>query len=103
MSDLISRQAAIDALMNDVTPYGLMDNDGNIEAGCKDKDVIAMLYNLPSAQPEIIRCKECEYWDVSWQNDDEPDCHYCPLADRMRRGDFYCADAERKGEKYEID
>ena len=51
---MIYRQDAIDALMNDVTPYGLMDDEGNIASGCKDKDVIAMLYNLPSAQPELI-------------------------------------------------
>jgi len=52
MSELIDRQAAIDALMNSVTPYGFIDADGNIESGCKDKDVVEMLYNLPSAQPE---------------------------------------------------
>ena len=51
--DLISRQSAIDAFMNDVTPYGMMDDDGNIESGCKDKDVIAMLYKLPSANPDL--------------------------------------------------
>ena len=52
-SDTIYRQDAIDALMNDVTPYGLMDDEGNIESGCKHKDVIAMLYNLPS-----VNCSE---------------------------------------------
>ena len=56
---------------------------------------------LPSAQPEIIRCKDCEHWDTSWQNDYAPNYHYCPLVDGTRRDDFYCADAERRGEQDE--
>lgn len=80
MNDLISRADAI-----------------RIASGyCHSANIAKELAKLPSAQPEIIRCKECEYWDVSWQHDDEPNYHYCPLADGMRRGDFYCADAERR-------
>lgn len=45
---------------------------------------------------ELVRCKECEYWDTSWQNDFAPNYHYCPLVDGTRRDDFYCADAERR-------
>jgi len=63
-SDTISRQAVLDALMNSVTPYGFIDADGNIESGCKDKDVVEMLYNLPSAQPEP---QEGEWEQVSAQ------------------------------------
>lgn len=51
---------------------------------------------IPSAQPEIIRCKDCEHWDTTWQNDFAPNYHYCPLIDGTRRDDFYCADAERR-------
>ena len=51
---------------------------------------------LPSAQPGIIRCKDCKYWDTTWQNDYAPNYHYCPLVDEIHRGDFYCADAERR-------
>ena len=80
MNDLISRADAI-----------------RIASGyCHSANIAKELAKLPSAQPEIIRCKDCEYWDMSWQNDDEPNYHYCPLADGMRRGDFYCADAERR-------
>ncbi len=51
---------------------------------------------LPSAQSEIIRCRDCEHWDKIWTNDRSPDYHYCPMIDGMHKGDFYCADAERK-------
>ena len=48
------------------------------------------------AQPDIIRCKDCKYWDTTWQNDYAPNYHYCPMIDSTRRNDFYCADAERR-------
>lgn len=51
---------------------------------------------LPSAEPEIIHCRDCENWDTTWQNDFAPNYHYCPLIDGTRRDDFYCADAERR-------
>ena len=82
MEDLISRQAAIDEIRK-----------------CRFVvDAIEKIRGLPSAQPEIIRCKECEHWDTSWQNDYAPNYHYCPLVDGTRRDDFYCADAEMRGE-----
>lgn len=46
----------------------------------------------------LIRCKDCEHWDTTWQNDYAPNYHYCPMIDGTRRADFYCADAEPKGE-----
>lgn len=52
--------------------------------------------DLPSAQPEIIRCRDCEHWDKTWTNDWPPDYHYCPMMDGIHKGDFYCADAERR-------
>lgn len=51
-----------------------------------------------SAQPEIIRCKDCEHWDKTWTNDWAEGYHYCPMVDGVRKVDFYCADAERQEE-----
>ena len=51
MSDLIDKQAAIDALIE--------------WYGCKPNDIEAfeeILEALPSAQPEIIRCKDCKWY-----------------------------------------
>ena len=56
MDDLISRQAAIDALEELKTRYF----DRKVIIG-KTQDVIN---NLPSAQPEIIRCKDCKHWSA---------------------------------------
>lgn len=92
MSDLISRQATIDAIDKYIRSF-----DG-IEVNYLDglNTAIGFLNEMPPAQSEIIRCEDCDYWDVSCQNDDYPNYHYCPLADRMHRGDFYCFYAERK-------
>ena len=56
-------------------------------------------------QPEIIRCKDCKWWD-KYGNYDNGYCvaaKHCYLSEhweiRIRRtykGDFYCADAERR-------
>lgn len=85
MSDLISRQAAIEAI-NEII---------RMEHSLRPKVYVAKdaIKKLPSAQ---IHCKDCRYWDTSWQNDYAPDYHYCPMIDETRRSDFYCADAERK-------
>ena len=62
---------------------------------------------LPSAQPEIIRCKDCRWWDKYGDYDNG----YCMAAKhgywsehweisirRTYKGNFYCADAERRTE-----
>ena len=55
MSDLISRQAAIDALHMHLMYR--MGTDSN------KKRLDEWINNLPSAQPEVIRCKDCIYYD----------------------------------------
>ena len=63
MNDLINRQDAIDAI-NKIAPV-------DTEYDCKllDRiDVRYVLIELPSAQPEIVRCKDCKHW----KGNDEP-------------------------------
>ena len=48
---------------------------------------------LPSAQPELIRCKDCRYWYDAPASDGYNSCEMDAL---IRHKDFYCADAERK-------
>ena len=85
MNDLISRQAAIDAVL-----------DMNAEHRVSWVDaVIDVIDELPSAGPKIIRCRECKY-GVDYYN--EGDC-YCsnPKWGLKYFGgswDFYCADAK---------
>ena len=88
MSDLIDRQAAIDAV-------GI-----NTWAGQR-------LLKVPSAQPEIVRCRECKWWEKQ----EDSTLGYCNAAKhcyyslnwevqiyRRHRADFFCADGERRSE-----
>ena len=78
MDDLISRQAAIDALCH-VDEY-------NVRS-------IAAIRNLPSAQPEIIHCKDCK-----WREDQNGSSAWLPCRALIVPDDFYCARAERREE-----
>ena len=73
MDGLISRQAAIDAIMGEPT-------DAHYPSWYAER-----LEQLPSAQPEITRCKDCEHWT----NDD------CPFA-WGKVEDAFCSYAERR-------
>lgn len=78
--DTISRQEAIEAIRK-----------------CRFVvDAIEKIRGLPSAQPEIINCRDCRHWDKTWTNDWAKDYHYCPVVDGVRKASFYCADAERR-------
>lgn len=72
--DTIYRQDAIDAL----------------EWTWAGKAAFDAIKNLPSAEPEIIRCKDCkhrtELFDTRWH----------PCTDVPTNDYWYCADAERR-------
>ena len=86
MDDLISRQAAIDALEQAKEQYF----DRRVIIG-KMQDVVS---NLPSAQPEITHCAECLHWKHSAVRKS-----YCEVFDWVNTADDFCSFAERrKGE-----
>ena len=55
-NSLILRQVAIDALCKRCD----LVNDDKCGEKCID---IKILEKLPSVEPEIIRCKDCKYWE----------------------------------------
>ena len=72
--------------------------------------LIERFMTFASGQPEIIRCKDCRWWDKYGDYDNG----YCMAAKhghwsrhweisirRTYEGDFYCADAEMRGERNE--
>ena len=96
MDDLISRQAAIDALEKE-KPTPFVNKDGSIDpfgAGRQNqwyRDGIAIM-NLPSAQPEIIWCKDCKHAEDMSIADGRYWCNY-------HNGYFsFCSEAKRKEE-----
>ena len=92
--DTISRQAAIDAILavtgnssvrelyEHVQEHGLSDMwSGGVNAA------IDIIIAVPSAQPEIIRCKDCIFHGL---------CRTSPKWAVAPKDDWYCADAERR-------
>ena len=105
-TDCISRQAAIDALDQ------IFDRCEEIEAHLPEGDpdrtgykmyqdymtVWKYLHQLPSAQPEIIRCKDCEWFrkEYGWNCIEYTVCGISPMHHPIRKEDDYCSRAERR-------
>ena len=82
MDDLISRSHLIESLEKDGLP---------VPAWLRD-----MIESEPSAEPEIIRCRECKYAEVA-DKEDTQDGYIC----QFHRGSIwfsgsYCSWAERR-------
>jgi len=106
MSDSISREQAIDAA--DRADYtGLAVEDVKKVTD----EVVKELKQLPSAQPEIIRCKDCKHWRQQTNYQGAPlSFGFCESDDMWRSlygetyevshidtdDDFYCGYAERR-------
>ena len=59
MDDVIYRRAAIRWVKIECNPYGnpTLDYDSGIK-------VIEHLKQMPAAEPEIVRCKDCKYYNT---------------------------------------
>ena len=86
MKDLISRQAAIDAMES-------------ISDSICEQQAIDALCELPSAQLEIIRCKDCKWYDADGKEmATQGHCWYKngePVMQNMKPND-YCSYGEKK-------
>ena len=94
MNDAISRQQAIDVLAEDMpsayTPDGSHPADEGIFMAQEIyADCIQTLKELPSAQPESIRCRECKFASG--------DSRICMKFDHSPIGELdFCSFAERR-------
>lgn len=82
MDNLISRKAAIEAVMDEFKriPTSAIRAKTRIEA-------------LPSAQAEIVRCKDCIFHGL---------CRTSPKWAVAPKDDWYCADAERRTDEQTV-
>lgn len=82
--DLISRTEAIDAL------HQYFKDGFEEDRWWNSTHVLAALKGLPSAQPEIIRCKDCKHWDG---------VEACDVIDVPVWDDDFCSMAERRSDE----
>ena len=86
MNDLISRQAAIDATWFEPSYTDPL----NVLTEVRDR-----LKVLPSAQPEITRCRDCKHWKANI-----PEVGFCVNKKHVTISEWkaidYCSHAERK-------
>lgn len=97
-TDCISRQAAIEALKNDMASLdhiikGMSANDVRLDAYVSQRNQvnydIYTINNLLPAQPEIIRCRECKFASG--------DSRICMKFDHSPIGELdFCSFAERR-------
>lgn len=102
----INREAAIDAVHERIR-----------QIGCESNPLVLsirqVIRDLPSAQPLIIRCKDCKWWDKKDESGTFGYCHAIKHSYYSRHweisiyrtyeADFFCADAEPKEEEDDPD
>lgn len=96
--DLISRQAAI-KVIDAVFPVDPMKSEYAQGIACGAALAKTYVEQLPSAQPEMIRCKECIYFDkyidckemYQWDG-------FCADWARNTYENWYCSRAERRND-----
>ena len=90
MSDLISRQMAIDAINSMFAPTP---TQMDIKEDC-----LEIIENLPSAQPEIIYCKDCKWHkkEIGWNCIEYMVCDKSVINKPIRNDDDFCSRAERR-------
>ena len=94
MSDTIDRQVAIESVADEIWHYpNECYKNLNVFENAKDLAEHA-LHGLPSAQPEIIRCKDCRYYQDN--NDGYPHINCKWDANETPDADDFCSGAERR-------
>ena len=94
MNDLISRQAAINTVFSMCCRWNTSDSED------LKNMLMTAFQDLPSAEPEIIHCRECKYAHLTYDGDCKQCDHWLDDDDFLLTlyldGDFYCGYAERK-------
>lgn len=95
--DAISRRAALDALRTcyDTETVTMSNGDEYINY----EDAVGEIEQLPSAQPEIIHCRDCKHWregDAYSYCQKLFNCGVLDVYDYMRADDDFCSEAERR-------
>lgn len=96
MDDTIYRQAAIDSIEFGITHAKAINTEtGEVvelfkTSNAELRKAVERVKELPSAQPEIIRCKDCAKREC---------CRTSTVWAIPPKDDWYCGDAERRNDE----
>lgn len=107
---MINREAAIKLILS-----GRVGNDSLVECPEECNSMLEWaadeVAKMPTAEEEIIRCKDCKWWDKKDESGTYGYCHAIKHSYYSRHweisiyrtyeADFFCADAEPKEEEDE--
>lgn len=94
MKEAISRQAAIEAVNCVIVMRGIRSGkDATTKAiDCVKRIIADNIRQLPSVQPEIVRCKDCKFW-AKQENSMQG---RCALLQIYPTGEWFCGNASRE-------
>ena len=98
MDDAISRQAAIDA----VEESRRLNHHENGKEACaheyEHRHFLKILRDLPTVEPQIIRCRDCKYWNNGSCECREHavNCQDYMVGDIETEAEHFCGYAERR-------
>ena len=85
--DTISREQAIDAVRATLLAWSFMPE-------WRDNKIIEAVEQLPSAQPEVVRCKDCKYGIL---DNNFPHQRFCNFkGDEWNNDDYFCGHAKKR-------
>lgn len=94
----MSREEAIEILSDMRAEYNLF---GDEEEAIRYHVLSWAIQEMKSAQPELVRCKDCKWYEIYQLKQDGTDDRrynpsYCTLFRHRFKPDWYCADGERR-------
>ena len=93
--DNISRKAILEAIDKLTKFVEIWRSDNSTEIVLSENDVCNAVKQLPSAQPEIIRCKDCKYGSPNGKYGCK--CyHYILYETHEMKSEDFCSYAERR-------
>ena len=93
MSDLISRDKAVAAVLGTSIEYQLIYGKKEPKEGFV-RDLIKTLARIPQAEPEIIQCQDCALFDPNWR---------CGFWHRFTIPEGFCHNYKEREEEEEND
>ena len=102
MDDVISRKAAIDYCYQLINVEHQQGSDGmnyGQERVNQTETILHHLEMMPSAQPEIIRCRECKYWrEHKYAKETKRYIPFCGFNAIYTKSDDFCSKGKRRTE-----